>query len=81
MHSGRPADLVDMRRPVAAIKVSKPPKKGSQYLASITQRVEKIQANLKLQDKKIADFKKTLPPKPSTKGILQYIKKNAWEKE
>ncbi len=42
--------------------------------------VDKIQAALAVQDKKRADFKKSLPPKPLSEGLLQYVKKNAWER-
>ena len=40
-------------------------------------RLSKIAANLALQDKKRADYKKTLPAKPLKQGLLQWIKKTA----
>jgi len=45
-------------------------------------RVEKIQAAMApaVQEKKAADYAKTLPAKLLNKGLLQYIKKSAWEK-
>lgn len=43
-------------------------------------RVDKIQAALAQQDKKRADYKKSLPAKPLSEGLLQYVKKNAWER-
>lgn len=43
-------------------------------------RVEKIKAALGQQEKKVAEYKKTLPAKAVNQGLLQYIKKNAWEK-
>ena len=73
--------LRDLRRTNASIQVPKPPKKAAKYLTKIKDRVEKIQANLAAQDKKIADYKKTLPPKPITQGLLYLIKKNAWDKD
>jgi len=39
-----------------------------------------VQLALSQQDKRIADYKKTLPPKPLAEGLLQYVKKSAWEK-
>jgi hypothetical protein len=74
-------DVFDLRRVAPSIKVSKPPKSEARYLASLKTRVDKIQAALAAQPKKQADYKKTLPSKPLNKGILQYIRKNAWEKE
>jgi len=46
-----------------------------------TSRLSKIAVNLSLQDKKRADYKKTLPVKPQRQGLLQWIKKSAWEKD
>lgn len=42
--------------------------------------VDKVQAALAAQDKRRADYKKTLPAKALSEGLLQYVKKNAWEK-
>lgn len=76
-------DVVDLRRPVgtAAVKVPKPPKSVARYAESLRLRVERVAAGLASQDKKRADYKKTLPAKGVRKGILQYIKKAAWEKD
>ena len=41
--------------------------------------MDKIQTHLAAQAKKRAEYKKTLPPKPVTQGLLQYVKKAAWE--
>lgn len=43
-------------------------------------RLDKIAEGLKSQEKKQADYKKSLPPKPISEGLLQYVKKNAWER-
>ena len=37
-------------------------------------------AALAAVDKKAADFRKGLPPKPIAEGLLHYVKKQAWEK-
>lgn len=42
-------------------------------------RLEKIASNLAAQEKKRADYKKTLPAKPLRQGLLQWIKKTACE--
>jgi hypothetical protein len=54
-----------------------------QHLSAVSQehcRVDKVQAALAAQDKRRADYKKTLPAKALSEGLLQYVKKNAWEK-
>lgn len=45
--------------------------------------VDKIKAAIKpeVQEKKLADYKKTLPPKPPSEGLLKWVKKAAWEKD
>lgn len=45
--------------------------------------VEKIKAAIApgVQDKKYADYRKTLPPKPPAEGLIRWVKKNAWEKD
>jgi hypothetical protein len=43
----------------------------------LLRRLDKIAANLAAQDKKLADYKKTLPAKPLKQGLLQWIKKTA----
>ena len=43
-------------------------------------RVDKVTAALAAVDKKAADFRKGLPPKPIAEGLLHYVKKQAWEK-
>jgi len=79
----RECDVIDLRRPVgtAAVKVARPPKSVARYAESLRARVERVAAGLAAQDKKRADYKKTLPAKGVRKGILQYIKKAAWEKD
>lgn len=73
----------DMRRGPIGLQVPRPPKGAARDAAAQRERVLKIQANIApgVQAKKLADYKKTLPPKPRSGGLLQYIKKNAWEKD
>lgn len=42
--------------------------------------VDKVIAALDAQPKKRADHRKSMPAKPLAEGLLQYVKKNAWEK-
>lgn len=72
-----------MRRGPIGLQVPRPPKGAARDAAAQRERVLKIQANIApgVQAKKLADYKKTLPPKPRSGGLLQYIKKNAWEKD
>lgn len=44
-------------------------------------RVAKIQEGLANQTKVIKDYQKQKPVRPLKQGLLQYIKKNAWEKD
>ena len=75
----------DMRRGVngcgAGIHVPKAPKKVARSAATLVARTASVHAGLESQVKRRADYRKTLPTKPSRSGLLQYIKKNAWEKE
>ncbi len=63
------------------MSVPKPPKATARRAAALGERLLKIQAGLASQDKKLADYKKTLPAKPKKGGLLPFIKKNAWEKD
>ena len=49
-------------------------------LAFFRRSVDKVTAALAAVDKKAADFRKGLPPKPIAEGLLHYVKKQAWEK-
>lgn len=60
-------------------RVARTPK-GRRHDLDLFARVDKIQAALAQQDKKRADYKKSLPAKPLSEGLLQYVKKNAWER-
>ena len=73
-------DLIDLTRRNAAVQVPRPPKRGSQRAAEVQARVLQIQAGLAGQEKRIADYKKTLPPKLSNRGLLYLVKAQAWEK-
>ena len=42
--------------------------------------VDKVTAALGAVDKRAADDRKSLPPKPIAEGLLVYIKKQAWER-
>ena len=69
----------DMRRGDIGLQVPRPPKGATRDAAARAERVLKIQANIApgVQAKKLADYRKTLPPKPRSGGLLQYVKKNA----
>ena len=43
-------------------------------------RVDKVTAALAQVDKRAADYRKSLPPKPIAEGLLVYVKKQAWER-
>ena len=73
-------DLVDLTRRNAAVQVPRPPKRGSRRAAEVQARVLQIQAGLAGQEKRVADYKKTLPPKLSNRGLLYLVKANSWEK-
>jgi hypothetical protein len=48
----------------------------------LCRRLDKINAALgPAQEKRRADYAKTLPSRPPREGLLQWVKKNAWEKE
>lgn len=55
----------------------------ARLLRSSACSVEKVKAAIvpALQEKKLADYKKTLPAKPISEGLLKWVKKNAWEKD
>lgn len=55
--------------------------KGHKTDHTLAERVAKIQAGVAGLDKRIADHRKTVPAKPLKRGLLVYVKKNAWEKE
>lgn len=75
----------DMRRGIngcgAGLHVSRAPKKIARSVATLVARTAAVHTGLDSQVKRRADYRKTLPSKPSRSGLLQYIKKNAWEKE
>ena len=75
----------DMRRGLngcgAGLQVSRAPKKIARSKATLVARTAAVHTGLDSQVKRRADYRKTLPSKPSRSGLLQYIKKNAWEKE
>ena len=73
-------DINDMRRVSAAIQVPRPPKRASKRASEVAARVQQIKAGLEGQEKRRADYKKTLPAKTSNRGLLYLIKKNSWEK-
>jgi hypothetical protein len=54
--------------------------KGARADLARDARVDAVTAALAAAPKKAADFKKQLPPKPLSEGLLQYVKKNAWER-
>jgi hypothetical protein len=60
------------------LKVPTGPGRRETYVAS---RIQAIQTALAGQDKLRKDFFKQRPPKQGKRGILQYIKKQAWEKD
>ena len=57
--------------------------KGARVDNRLGERIDKIKAALTpaFQSKKLADYKKTLPPKPPAEGLIRWVKKNAWEKD
>jgi hypothetical protein len=57
--------------------------KGTRHDLAVAARVASITAarSEKAQEKRLADYKKTLPPKPLAEGLVRWVKKNAWEKE
>jgi hypothetical protein len=59
----------------------RPPKSVGRAAASTAARVAKVREGLANQDKVVKEYAKMRPTKMSTKGILQYIKKQAWEAE
>ena len=63
-------DMVDMQRVSAGIQVPRPPKRASRRSAEVSERVLQIQSGLAGQDKRRADYKKTLPAKTSNRGLL-----------
>lgn len=73
-------DMIDLTRGSAAIQVPRPPKRASKRASEIAARVLQIKAGLEGQEKRRADYKKTLPAKTSNRGLLYLIKKNSWEK-
>lgn len=81
--------LRDLRRGVNArgdfrgmgLSVPRPPAKLARGELKLAARVASVAAGLDGQAKRRADYKKTLPVKPMRGGLLQYIKKNAWEKD
>ena len=73
-------DVYDLRREGAAIQVPRPPKKLAKAAAHVAARLALVRAGLASQDKKRAEYKKTLPLKARNRGLLYLIKKNAWEK-
>jgi hypothetical protein len=83
------APLRDLRRGIdargdfrgAGLAVPRPPKKVAAAEAALAARVAAVTAGLESQAKRRADYKKTLPAKTGRAGLLQYVKKNAWEKE
>ena len=58
----------------------RPPKGPPRWSAASAARVAKIKEGLAAQPKLVREHKKLLPAKPLKQGILQYIKKLAWEK-
>jgi hypothetical protein len=86
---GFPFVIRDLRRGIdargggggAGLKVPRPPKKPARAAAHLAARVASVTAALAGQDKKRADYRKTLPARAPRSGLLQYIKKNAWEKD
>jgi hypothetical protein len=76
-----PFDMVDLQRSHAAVQVPKPPKRASQRSAEVRARVIQIQSGLAGQEKRQADYKKTLPAKSSNRGLLYlcvFISKRWW---
>jgi hypothetical protein len=63
-------DMIDMQRSGAGVQVPRPPKRGSQRAAEVNARVLQIQSGLAGQEKRVADYKKTLPAKTSNRGLL-----------
>ena len=63
-------DMVDMQRVGAGIQVPRPPKRASRRSAEVSERVLQIQSGLAGQDKRRADYRKTLPAKTSNRGLL-----------
>ena len=81
-----PTEVIrDLRRGVdgsgAGLQVSRAPKKIARSEAKLLSRSAAVAAGLESQEKRRAEYRKTLPSKASRSGLLQYIKKNAWEKE
>ena len=68
----KPAASVVMRTP----KGTRAELRQKERVASITAAIQES-----VQNKKYADYKKTLPPKPPAEGLIRWVKKNAWEKE
>jgi len=73
-------DFQDLRRTSAAVQVPKAPKRSIRDPIKLASRIQEIQAGLASQEKRLADYKKTLPAKSRNRGILYLLKKNAWEK-
>ena len=68
--SSRSYDMVDLTRSAAQIQVPRPPKARSRRAAEVSARVLQVQSGLAGQEKRMADYKKTLPPKTSNRGLL-----------
>lgn len=89
LSSSEPVILRDLRRGVngrgdfrgMGLSVPRPPAKLARGELKLTARMASVAAGLDGQAKRRADYKKTLPVKPMRGGLLQYIKKNAWEKD
>lgn len=71
----------NLRVAARALPTTMKPGPSPHALSPPAHRLSKIAVNLSLQDKKRADYKKTLPVKPQRQGLLQWVKKSAWEKD
>ncbi len=58
----------------------RPPRSPPRVAAASAARIAKIAEGLAAQEKLAKDYAKQRPAKPLNKGLLQYIKKSAWEK-
>jgi hypothetical protein len=67
------------RRPALA-GAMRPPKGPPRWAAASAARVAKIKEGLAAQDKLAREHAKQTPARPLKRGILQYIKKLAWER-
>jgi len=71
----------DVFYPGPSTYAMKPSRSPAKKLEALKLRVQKIQEGLANQNKVIKDYQKQKPVRPLKQGLLQYIKKNAWEKD